>query len=207
MSSAAPYGDGVSQPSLRETVLRAAVDHIAEHGPDGLSFRQVAAAAGVSHQAPYHHFTDRKGIFQAIALEGFAMFAAGMRSALQRTDVDAATALLAAYVDFAVDHTGHFRVMFRPDLTHIDEYPELAAVGDESFDVLVDHVREVLGEDATVDDIRNRVVAMWSIAHGLATLLIDGPLVNKVGPVVDRAALIKAVAAESGMAAPQKGNE
>ena len=184
-------------------MLRAAIDHIATHGPDGLSFRQVAAAAGVSHQAPYHHFSDRTGIFQAIALEGFTRFAAALRAAEQRADVDTATALLEAYVDFAVEHTGHFRVMFRPDLTHIDEHPELAAVGDESFDVLLEYVRRVLGPTASVDDIRNRVVAMWSVAHGLATLLIDGPLANKVGPVPDRSALIRAVCAATGLGAPQ----
>ena len=55
--------------SLKEKVIRAAVDHIAESGPDGLSFRQIAADAGVSHQAPYHHFGDRDAIFTEIALK------------------------------------------------------------------------------------------------------------------------------------------
>lgn len=189
----------MSPVDLRATVLRAAVDHIAEHGPDSLSFRQIAAAAGVSHQAPYHHFTDRRGIFQAIALEGFAMFAESMRSSEQRTDLDTATALLEAYVDFALAHTGHFRVMFRTDLTGIHENPELAAVADESFDVLVDFVERDLGPRARVDEIRDRVVTMWSLAHGLATLLIDGPLEHKVGGISDRHALIRSVAAQSGL--------
>lgn len=191
--------------SLRDTVLRAAVDHIAEHGPDGLSFRQVAAAAGVSHQAPYHHFSDRRGIFRAIALEGFTLFAAALRAAEQRTDVDPSTALMQGYVDFALEHKGHFRVMFRFDLTHIAEDPTLAAVADDSFDVLVDHVQRELGDSAPVDDIRDRVVAMWSIAHGMATLLIDGTLEHKVGHVTDRQALVRAIAAHSGLAGPRKG--
>jgi AcrR family transcriptional regulator len=194
----------MSPTSLRDTVLRAAVDHIAEHGPDGLSFRQVAAAAGVSHQAPYHHFSDRRGIFRAIALEGFTMFAAALRTAEQRTDIDQSTALLQGYVDFAVEHKGHFRVMFRFDLTHIAEDSTLAAVADDSFGVLVDHVQRELGDSAPVDDIRDRVAAMWSIAHGMATLLIDGTLEHKVGPVTDRQALVRAIAAHSGLAGPSK---
>ena len=195
------YPDIVSSTDLRTTVLQAAVDFIAEHGPDGLSFRQVAAAAGVSHQAPYHHFTDRQGIFQAIALEGFTMFAATLRAAEQRGDIDPSSALLESYVDFALDHIGHFRVMFRADLTGISENPELARVADESFDVLVDHVEGVLGPKASVEQIRDRVVAMWSMAHGLATLLIDGPLEHKVGGITDRRALIHAIAQHSGFAA------
>ncbi len=197
----------MSPSDLRATVLRAAVDHIAEHGPDSLSFRQVAAAAGVSHQAPYHHFTDRRGIFQAIALEGFTLFSEALRAAEQRTDLDTATALLEGYVDFALEHTGHFRVMFRSDLTEIQENPELAAVADESFDVLLEFVQGDLGPLAAVNTIRDRVVTMWSLAHGLATLLIDGPLEHKVGAISDRHALIRAVAVQSGLTARSKSRE
>ena len=197
------YPGLVPSSDLRATVLKAAVDFIAEHGPDGLSFRQVAAAAGVSHQAPYHHFTDRKGIFQAIALEGFTKFDAALRTAEQRRDIDTSTALLEGYVEFALTHPGHFRVMFRTDLTGVGENHELARVADTSFDVLVDHVKGVLGPRASVDQIRERVVTMWSIAHGLATLLIDGPLELKVGRVSDRQALVRAVAVQSGMAGAQ----
>jgi AcrR family transcriptional regulator len=189
----------VSPTDLRATVLQAAVEHIAARGPDSLSFRQVAAAAGVSHQAPYHHFTDRRGIFQAIALEGFAMFAEALRAAERRNDVDTATALLEGYVEFALQHTGYFRVMFRTDLTEIHDNADLASVADESFDVLVDYVQRDLGPRASVEEIRDRVVTMWSLAHGLATLLIEGPLEHKVGPTTDLRALVRAVAAQSGM--------
>lgn len=190
--------------TLRETVLRAAVDYIADHGPDGLSFRQVAQAAGVSHQAPYHHFTDRKGIFQAISVEGYEIFNAAMTGALANDPDDPSTALLEAYVDFALDHRGHFRVMFRPDLCSVDDDPELALLHDRSFGILVDLVREILGPQASIDDIRARTTAMWALAHGLATLLIDGPLENMVGPMKDRHALVRSVAAQSGTAAPKK---
>jgi AcrR family transcriptional regulator len=189
----------VSTSTLRETVLRAAVDHIAAHGPDSLSFRQVAAAAGVSHQAPYHHFTDRSGIFRAIAAEGFVLFTEALRAAATQPDGDPTVGLLEAYVDFALAHRGHFRVMFRSDLNCLAEAPEVQQVADESFDVLVDHVHELLGEDASVDEIRVRATAMWALAHGLATLLIDGPLEPKIGPIADRRALVHAVAAQTGL--------
>ena len=194
----------MSPQTLRETVLKAAVDYIADHGPDGLSFRQVAQAAGVSHQAPYHHFTDRKGIFEAISIEGYELFNSAMLGALAGNPDDPTTALLEAYVGFALDHRGHFRVMFRPDLCTISDNPELQRVADASFDVLVDLVRDVLGPKASISDIRARATAMWALAHGLATLLIDGPLENKIGRIGSRRALIRAVAEQSGMATPKK---
>lgn len=139
--------------TLRETVLKAAVDYIADNGPDGLSFRQVAVA-GVSHQAPYHHFSDRRGIFQAIATDGYAMFTDTMLDALAGEPREPTTRLLEAYVNFALEHRGHFRVMFRPDLCPIADNPELQRLADGSFDVLVDHVRDVLGPKAPLKDIR-----------------------------------------------------
>ena len=190
--------------TLRETVLAAAVDYIADHGPDGLSFRQVAQAAGVSHQAPYHHFTDRKGIFQAIAVEGYGLFTKAMVDSLAKNPTDPAVALLESYVDFAFENRGHFRVMFRPDLCPLDDNADLARVADASFDVLVDSVSEWLGPKASVADIRARAAGMWSLAHGLATLLIDGPLEKKVGPVRNRKALVRSIAEQSGFAVPSK---
>jgi len=114
--------------------------------------------------------------------------------------------LLESYVVFALAHRGHFRVMFRPDLCAISEDPELERVADASFDVLVDFVRAELGPRASIEDIRARATAMWSLAHGLSTLLIDGPLENKIGQVRNRRAFIRAVATQSGLGKPVKRN-
>ena len=183
---------------LRQTILDSAVARIAEFGPDGLSFRRLAQDAGVSHQAPYHHFTDRRGIFEAISAEGFALLADALEDALASGDDDPAVALLEGYVGFALAHRGHFRVMFRPDLCPDDD-PDLRRSGGQAFDLLVDHVRTTLGPDATVDEIRARAAAMWSLAHGMATLLVDGPLERKLGPVTDLRALVRSVAEQSGL--------
>ena len=90
--------------------------------------------------------------------------------------------------------------MFRSDLNCLAESPEVQHVADESFDVLLDHVGRLLGDNAPVEEIRVRATAMWALAHGLATLLIDGPLEPKIGPIADRQALVRAVAERSGLA-------
>lgn len=181
--------------SLRDKVIRAAVGYIARNGPDGLSFRQIAADAGVSHQAPYHHFGDRRAIFGDIARLGFLKFAEEM-SAPARDDEDTnlAVRLCERYVDFALRNKGYFRVMFRSDLCNMDESPETRRVADAAFDTLLDAVGSILGESASIDEIRVQATAMWSAAHGLATLLIDGPLEQKIGAVEDRRGLVRAVA-------------
>ena len=181
--------------SLREKVIKAAVKYIADFGPDGLSFRQIAADAGVSHQAPYHHFTDRSAIFGEIALPGFRKFTAAMNAPTHADDdPDQVVRLCERYVDFALSNKGYFRVMFRSDLCLIDESPETRRAADDAFDTLLVAVKEILGDSASVDEIRIQATAMWAIAHGLATLLIDGPLEQKIGKISDRRALVRSVA-------------
>lgn len=185
--------------TLRDTIFRAAVDHVAEHGPDTLSFRKLAADAGVSHQAPYHHFADRRGVFRAIALDGFTRLGESLVHAMSVPIEDQAGALLEAYVEFALANPGHFRVMFRSDLCDMENAPELRTFADAAFDTLVDHVRAQLGDGASINDIRARAAAMWSLAHGLAVLFIEGPLQEKVGPIADRRAFIRSIAEQSGL--------
>lgn len=181
--------------TLREKVIKAAVKYVADNGPDGLSFRQIAADAGVSHQAPYHHFGDRSAIFGEIALEGFRKFAAVM-GAPARADEDSENCvrLCERYVDFAIANKGHFRVMFRADLCQMHESPETQKAADDAFATLLEAVSEMVGDSASIDEIRVQATAMWSLAHGLATLIIDGPLENKIGKVSDRRALVRSVA-------------
>ena len=181
--------------TLRDRVIKAAVRYIADSGPDGLSFRQIAADAGVSHQAPYHHFGDRSAIFTEIAREGFQKFTEVMSSPARRDeDSNLAVRMCERYVDFALTNKGYFRVMFRSDLCQMDESPETQRAADEAFDTLLFAVGEILGASASIDEIRVQATAMWSVAHGLATLLIDGPLEHKIGKVSDRRALVRGVA-------------
>ena len=181
--------------TLRDRVIKAAVKYIADSGPDGLSFRQIAADAGVSHQAPYHHFGDRSAIFTEIAREGFQKFTEVMSSpARYDEDSNLAVRMCERYVDFALTNKGYFRVMFRSDLCQMDESPETQRAADEAFDTLLFAVGEILGSSASIDEIRVQATAMWSVAHGLATLLIDGPLEHKIGKVSDRRALVRSVA-------------
>src|SRR5262245_16937436 len=117
----------MSSDDLRRTVLDASLDLIAEQGLAALSMREVARRAGVSHQAPYHHFQDREGILAAIALEGFTRLHEAMRrAAAQHTDpVERLNAIGGAYLTFASHNPGHFKIMFRSELVGVDRHEHL----------------------------------------------------------------------------------
>lgn len=178
---------------LRDKVISAAVERIAATGPEGLSFRQIAIDIGVTHQAPYHHFRERRAIFEAIALEGFRNLSTELRAPTPSASDDIASTMCERYVEFAIRNKGYFRVMFRSDLCLMNQNPELQEAADAAFDILLAAATRIVGESASVDEIRIQATTMWSIAHGLATLLIDGPLEQKIGEISDRRALVRQV--------------
>ena len=174
---------------LRRAVLDAAIAISAEAGPDAISLREVAREAGVSHQAPYHHFGDRAGIFAAISEEGFRFLA----ESIEASTTLGTAAMCEAYVHFALAHKGHFRVMMRNDLCSLEDYPTALIQADRAFNALRNEVTVILGEDSH-DDVANAHTAyMWSVAHGLATLLLDGPLEKKLGGIADVNTLVTQV--------------
>ena len=175
--------------SLRRTVLDAAVAISAANGPDAISMREVAREAGVSHQAPYHHFTDRSGIFAAICEEGFRHLSEALLA--PRPSID--SNMCESYVHFALQNPGHFRVMMRNDLCQLANYPSAAFEANRAFDILVDEVKLLLGESADNEVVKTQTAYMWSVGHGLATLLLDGPLELKLEGIDDMNAFIHQV--------------
>lgn len=175
---------------LRRQVLDAAVSIAAESGPDAISMREVARIAGVSHQAPYHHFGDRAGIFAAIAEEGFRDLAGVIEASADH----GSSAMCEAYVHFALTHKGHFRVMMRNDLCSLESYPSALFQADRAFNALRNQVVASLGIAFSDDEVNAQTTYMWSVAHGLATLLLDGPLLKKLGSISSIEMLIKNVA-------------
>ena len=76
----------------------------------------------------------------------------------------------------------------------IEDYPSALIQADRAFNALRHEVSVILGEYSHEDDANAHTAYMWSVAHGLATLLLDGPLLKKLGPVADINALIRNVA-------------
>jgi AcrR family transcriptional regulator len=168
---------------VRRLVLDAALDIITSSGAESLSMREVARRAGVSHQAPYHYFGDRSGIFAAISEEGFSALAGAFRD-VQESTISAAKAGFIAYLNFARSHVGHFRVMFRQDSCGVQENEGTAIAASSAFDELLQMVARTIGSSVDPKAAHTFAFTMWSHAHGLATLVIDGPLPQKLLPGV-----------------------
>jgi AcrR family transcriptional regulator len=164
-----PYHHG----DLRSALLSVAVDVINEEGVPGLSLRACARRIGVSHAAPYRHFPSKAALLAAIAGEGFRWLVAAAEVAMAQEDDDRGRldAYGVAYVQFAVDHPVHHRVMFATqfDLSAFD--PEDKAVADQAFALLRTCAVGLPGAD---EDPDGAAFAYWSLVHGMSMLLLDG---------------------------------
>src|SRR5215212_4914161 len=78
---------------LRNALIRAGQELLAQEGIAGLDMRKVARAAGVSHAAPYRHFADKQALLAAIAEDGFYQLAEGMDAAIGQAPTNAAAQL------------------------------------------------------------------------------------------------------------------
>ncbi len=151
---------------LRAVILAEAARMVAQRGADGISLRELAREAGVSHAAPAHHFTDRRGLFTALAAEGFTMLADALTAARPRF-IDAAT----AYVRFALEHPGHYEVMFDKSLLAVDD-PTLMAAEGSAADELARGVGALADPKAGADPEAAKLAA-WSLVHGFSLLWLN----------------------------------
>ena len=102
---------------LRAALIQAADELIAEGGIETFSLRAAAQRAGVSPGAPAHHFGNAKGLLTEVALLAYERVGQYLEEAGHSDDVVTdARALSLAFITFALDHPGHFRLMFRNDL-------------------------------------------------------------------------------------------
>lgn len=179
MSGPSP-DDPTSRPAyhhgeLRAALLRAAEEELAEKGMEGFTLRGCAKRAGVSHAAPAHHFKDANALLTELAAVGFGRFVAAMRRRQAGAGGDPGWRLVNAglgYIDFARENPALFRLMFssfRPDF----DTAHLKCEASTAFTLLVDSVAAVRGPAAQDDAALMRdVAATWSVAHGLADLVL-----------------------------------
>jgi AcrR family transcriptional regulator len=176
----APAKSHTEQSEVQRQVLDAAIDIISREGVEHVSMREVARRAGVSHQAPYHYFGDRAGIFASIAEEGFRSLAEEFRRINSGNREGLVEKTFRAYVNFGLTHTGHFRIMFRSDLCGFHTHPDTATQASDAYNELLNTVHHLTGYATDSHEASIWASFLWSNAHGFATLITDGPLISKL---------------------------
>lgn len=169
MTEEHPYHHG----DLRDAALDAASAIIERDSVDGLRMKAVADATDVATSAIYHHFENKAALLAAVgrrALEELRRQNAAVGQDLQ--------AMGMVYLRYAIDHPSLFRLMFHPSIRE-----GLVGVSVDSLgDLLHAQLRSAVAQVAApTTDVDAGTILAWSWIHGLATLIIDGPLDESAG--------------------------
>lgn len=164
---------------LRRALIDEALRTVDKRGVEGLTLRAVGEALGVSRTALYRHFSSKQALVAAVAREGFRTLRLALVEAWEGRGRGQAgfEAMGEAYLQFAVAHPSHFRVMFGRFVESCARNPGLIEEADGAFralvDALVDQQRDgqVRGDDPLM-----QARFVWAVTHGIATLVIDGQL-------------------------------
>jgi AcrR family transcriptional regulator len=167
---------------LRNALIAAGAQ-LAEHaGPQAVGVRPAARVVGVTPTAAYRHFANADELLQAVKERAFDVLADGMRAEMAHVQAtgdaaeDALQRLYAigrAYLRVALAEPGLFRTAFGK------EGGEAKRDEDASFSMLRSAIDDLVATGYLPADRRPLAeFAAWSTVHGLARLILDGPLAD-----------------------------
>jgi AcrR family transcriptional regulator len=170
---------------LPNALADAATDLARSGGPEAIVLREAARRVGVSAAAAYRHFVGHGELLQAVKHRALAALADAMQAGLDSGEPLADPAqdavrrfrnLGTAYVGFALDNPGLFHTAFcRGDVPASEVTARIAAT--RPYQIVSGSLDELVAV-GLLDPARRPMapIAFWAGVHGLATLLVDGPL-------------------------------
>jgi AcrR family transcriptional regulator len=173
---------------LRRALLDAGIELARDGGPNAVVLREATRRAGVAPNAAYRHFASHSDLLQAVRASALSSLAlaieaeiAGIRRVKNPGDLARATlrAVGTGYLRFALAETGLFRTAFSvPDKVEGDvDAAKTGKSGLNPFQLLTSALDRMV--EAGVLPRQRRPGAeylAWSAVHGLAFLVIEGPL-------------------------------
>jgi AcrR family transcriptional regulator len=169
---------------LKNALIKAGVEILSKEGIGALSLRKVAQRAGVSHAAPYSHFTDKQALIAAISTEGYRVLYDKLEVTIQRYDGDPLRQLVEAawaYTRFALDDPDHFKITLSGVVEKEKEYPAFVEVSQKSFGLVVQVVESCQAAGILDPGPSDAVaVSVWSLVHGFVSLLLEGQISHTI---------------------------
>lgn len=164
---------------LKNALIKAGIEILSKEGVNGLSLRKVARKAGVSHAAPYAHFTDKQALIAAIALDGHSKIHARIEEVEAAYPNDPLKQLVQsawAYMQFGLESPAHYKITFSGLIENEKNFPELVQVSRHSLLALQKIITDcqtagILSESKYETEVV--AITLWGLIHGLVSLVID----------------------------------
>lgn len=163
---------------FRERIGDAAATLYAKGGETAISMREIARAVDASPMGLYRYFDDRDAIIAYLRTRAFTRFAERLEAAFAKGSEPFARARAVgrAYLDFALENPGDYRLMF--DLSQPNENKDspLAKASARATLTVTRHVDDLVKAGIVVGDSKEIGRALWAAAHGVIVLHLAGRL-------------------------------
>ncbi len=161
---------------MESALLEAASELLEEEGPDALSIRRIAAAAGVAPMGVYNHFDSKAGIVEALFVAGFERLGEAM---VTLADIDDPLEALVEggrrYRALALAHPMAYQVMFLRAVRGFEPSDAAVVVAAKAFDGLAAAVHRAMRAGALAGGdpaVTSQVI--WAGIHGWVSLELCG---------------------------------
>jgi AcrR family transcriptional regulator len=161
---------------MEAALLEAAADLLDSEGPDALSVRRIAAAAGVAPMGVYNHFESKFGIVDALFIQGFARLSDALDAAGGVEDpYEALRECGRRYRALALAHPMVYQIMFLRPVPGFEPSDRAIEAAAGAFDALVAAVQRAMSAGVIVDGPPFETARMiWASIHGWMALELMG---------------------------------
>jgi AcrR family transcriptional regulator len=169
--------------TMPEVIIATFLELMRSRNPNSITFRDIAAAAGISHMAPYRHFRSKQELLNRIGAIGFGMLAQALDDAAARHAREPRLQIVAActcYYRFAVDNPGYAQVMFGTDRELWTQAEPLPAL-DRTRAILLRIIQrcQAAGDLPGGLDEKKVLGLLWAHVHGFTLLAANGVLAER----------------------------
>jgi AcrR family transcriptional regulator len=163
--------------NLKEALISASLEILSEKGMEGLSLRNVARKVGVSHTAPYNHFSDKQALLAAISTAGHEQLydiLLGTFENSKHTSPNIISEIAWAYLQFALDNPGKFKLMFSGALEEERDHPEYEEISRKNLSLFEEIIFFCQNKGQIAEGkVECIAIRLWSLVHGFAHLALE----------------------------------
>jgi AcrR family transcriptional regulator len=163
--------------NLKEALISAGLEILSEKGIEGISLRKVARKVGVSHTAPYNHFSDKQGLLAAISTAGHEQLYHTLLNSFEESkhsSTDIISQIAWSYLEFALANPSMFKLMFSGALEEERAHPEYVEISTKNIS-LFEEIILYCQNKGQLKEGKVEIVAikLWSSVHGFANLILE----------------------------------
>lgn len=169
--------DSYHHGNLKAELIEKGLEFIANYGTENLSLRKLADSVGVSPAAPYAHFRNKEAFLSEVRDYITDQFYSILKDASDHC-TDPSRILMdlgKSYVFFFYKNPLYYRFLFSIDSIDIENYPPFVLFKSTVENVL----KRKYGQETEDGFIHAKVIALWSLVHGLSTIVTIKGVVNK----------------------------